>query len=248
MLGESGSVPMAGPGMKSSPTCPASSPSLTLLSISARSLSRSFCQSCSCPLILATSSCIMWFSCSVVASNWIRLTLDARALLSAFCKIDQHGLGRFLQRPVSVLPAALASPAFPTSTPPPPFPNAGWGGARGSPHQSPSLGVLCRLSPSPAFLSPDTAPGGPQDREREELAGLSVRGRCYTLGAPRLLTSMSFCFCRWSSMRLLVVMLSFSQSPWTCRIALCTWPSSSSSYSSDRGAFGAAGATHKAVP
>lgn len=59
---------------------------LTLLSISVRSLSRIFCQSCSCPLILATSSCIMWFSCSVVASNWTRLTLAARALLSAFCQ------------------------------------------------------------------------------------------------------------------------------------------------------------------
>lgn len=53
---------------------------------------------------------------------------------------------------------------------------------------------------------------------------------------PRqLLTSMSLCFCRWSSMRLLVVMLSFSQSPCTCRMAFCTWPSSSSSCSkSDR--------------
>lgn len=58
---------------------------LTLLSICTRSLSSIFCQSCSCPLILATSSCIMWFSCSVVASNWTRLTLPARALLSAFC-------------------------------------------------------------------------------------------------------------------------------------------------------------------
>lgn len=58
---------------------------VTLLSISTRSLSSIFCQSCSCPVILATSSCIMWFSCSVVASNWMRLTLAARALLSAFC-------------------------------------------------------------------------------------------------------------------------------------------------------------------
>ena len=48
------------------------------------------------------------------------------------------------------------------------------------------------------------------------------------------LTSMSFCFCRWSSMRLLVVMLSFSQSPCTCRMALWTWPSSSSSYAGQR--------------
>lgn len=50
------------------------------------------------------------------------------------------------------------------------------------------------------------------------------------------LTSMSFCFCRWSSIRLLVTTLSFSQSPCTCRMALWTWPSSSSSCSGkDRG-------------
>lgn len=61
----------------------------------------------------------------------------------------------------------------------------------------------------------------------------SPQGWVGQAGPLQLLTSMSFCFCRWSSIRLLVVMLSFSQSPWTCRMALCTWPSSSSSCSSD---------------
>ncbi|CAO2646171.1 hypothetical protein LEMLEM_LOCUS27782 [Lemmus lemmus] len=118
------------------------------------SLSRSFCQSCSCPLILTTSSCIMWFSCSVVASNWIRLTLDARALLSAFCQRTARG-------------RALGQPF-----------------------------------PSPVSLCLGTAPGDPQDRGNEESAMLNGRGGqgelslgC-TPGAPGLLTSMSFCFCR----------------------------------------------------
>lgn len=92
--------------------CPVPPPALTLLSMSARSLSRSFCQSCSCLLILATSSCIMWFSCSVVASNWIRLTLDARALLSAFCQRTARGQecsSRSLPHPsVTPTPPALA--------------------------------------------------------------------------------------------------------------------------------------------
>lgn len=111
---------------------------------------------------------------------------------------------------------------------------AGGGGDRKAPgvrrslHRSPSPGDLGQLFPSPASLDPGTAPGDPQDRGKAESAMLSGGGGQdgmslgSTPGALGLLTSMSFCFCRWSSMRLLVVMLSFSQSPWTCRMALCT--------------------------
>lgn len=63
--------------------------SFTLESISIRSLSSIFCQSCSCPVILFSNSCIILCSCSVVASNWERLTFAARADLSAFWKGGQ---------------------------------------------------------------------------------------------------------------------------------------------------------------
>lgn len=239
MLEESGSAPVAG----RSPAHPASSPTLTLLSISARSLSRSFCQSCSCPLILATSSCIMWLSCSVVASNWMRLTLDARALLSAFCVREQHGVGTFLQQS-SLRLASHPLPSPPQLLHPHPPPPALTGEEAKAHHVDLHLQVLSVglffLQPFYPLIQHLEAHGTEIVKGRQgRVAGVGgaeeppLHPRCL-----RLLTSMSFCFCRWSSMRLLVVMLSFSQSPWTCRMALCTWPSSSSSYSRDRGAFG----------
>lgn len=151
---------------------------LTLLSISTRSLSSIFCQSCSCPLIFATSSCIMWFSCSVVASNWTRLTLAARALLSAFYPEREEGCppgGRAPWRG----PIALRHQAWTLSSPlgSPPLlafhrmtSKTSWDIGRlfwawPLPRQSLSPGVPCWPFPSRASLDPGTTPGRRGSRE-----------------------------------------------------------------------------------
>lgn len=63
--------------------------SLTLQSISVEIFSMTLCQSFSWPLILLSTSCSMLFSCSVMLSNCMRLTLLSRARLSAFWESEE---------------------------------------------------------------------------------------------------------------------------------------------------------------
>lgn len=59
-------------------------PPLTLEPISSLSCRWTWCQPCSWPFTRLSISWIISFSRSMLASNWVRLTLPARAVLSAF--------------------------------------------------------------------------------------------------------------------------------------------------------------------